>query len=155
MKYIAHRGLFNGPDSNLENNPDQIKLALAKGYDCEIDLWYKSNGGFFLGHDAPTYNVEYEFISSEGLWIHAKNLAALYYLTNTPLNYFWHEGDERTLTSHQYIWTYPEKTLSKRSIMLMPEWADPTLESTRTVECFGICSDYIEKIIDIRGDSVL
>ena len=155
MIYIAHRGLFAGPESGIENDPEQIKFALNKGYDCEVDVWYKAENEWFLGHDAPTYNVSYDFIAQEGLWLHAKNLAALYYLTGTPLNYFWHENDSRTLTSHNYIWTYPEHKLSKHSIMLMPEWADPTLMSTKNVDCYGICSDYIEKIIDIQSGKVL
>jgi hypothetical protein len=155
MIYIAHRGLFAGPHAGIANEPYQIELALSKGYDCEIDVWYKAQDEWFLGHDGPEYNVSYDFIAQERLWLHAKNLAALYYLTGTPLNYFWHESDTQTLTSHHFIWTYPEKPLSKRSIMLMPEWADPTLESTKTVDCFGICSDYVEKIVDIRNDRVL
>ena len=155
MIYIAHRGLWAGPDANLENRPKQIEQALAKGYDCEIDIWYKANGEWFSGHESPEYQVDYDFISQPGLWLHAKNLAALYYLTETPLNYFWHESDTQTLTSHCYIWTYPARPLSKHSIMLMPELADPTLESIRSVDCCGICSDYIEKIIDIRSGNVL
>jgi hypothetical protein len=155
MIYIAHRGLFAGPEHGIENDPDQIRLALSKGYDCEVDVWYKAEDEWFLGHDEPTYNVDYDFISQEGLWLHAKNLAALYYLTGTPLNYFWHESDSRTLTSHHYIWTYPEQTLSKHSIMLMPEWSDPTLMSTKDAKCYGICSDYVEKIIDIQSGKVL
>ena len=149
MIYIAHRGLFAGPDVNLENRPEQIKLALRKNYDCEIDVWYKADGEWFLGHDRPDYQVDYDFIAQEGLWLHAKNLAALYYLTGTPLNYFWHENDTQTLTSHQYIWTYPGKTLSKHSIMLMPEWNDPEFVDIKNVDCYGICSDYVEKIQSI------
>ena len=38
MKLIAHRGLFNGPNKELENNPDQIEKAWNLGFDCEIDL---------------------------------------------------------------------------------------------------------------------
>lgn len=149
MIYIAHRGLFDGPNPGVENEPSQIELALAKGYDCEIDVWYKAEDEWFLGHDAPTYNVSYDFIAQEGLWLHAKNLAALYYLTGTPLNYFWHENDTQTLTSHQYIWTYPNKQLSKRSIMLMPEWSDPEFANIKNANCYGICSDYVEKIKSI------
>ena len=37
MKYIAHRGLTDGPDSELENRPDQILESLANGYHCEIE----------------------------------------------------------------------------------------------------------------------
>ena len=153
MIYIAHRGLFAGPDANLENRPEQIKEALHQGYDCEIDVWYKADGEWFLGHDGPDYQVDYDFIAQEGLWLHAKNLAALYYLTGTPLNYFWHESDDYTLTSHHYIWAYPEKQLSKHSIMLMPELADPELISTKAVDCFGICSDWVEKIQALRENN--
>ena len=39
MIYIAHRGLTNGPDAQLENNPFQIAKAVKEGYDCEVDLW--------------------------------------------------------------------------------------------------------------------
>jgi hypothetical protein len=155
MIYIAHRGLFAGPDKGIENDPEQIQEALQRGYDCEVDVWYKAEGEWWLGHDAPTYNVGYDFIAQARLWLHAKNLAALYYLTGTPLNYFWHESDTQTLTSHHYIWTYPDRPLSKHSIMLLPEWTDPTLMSTKDADCYGICSDYIEKIIDIQSGKVL
>ena len=54
MIYIAHRGLFNGPDKEKENSPAQINQALFKGYDVEVDVWFK-DGKWFLGHDEPTY----------------------------------------------------------------------------------------------------
>ncbi len=44
MIYIAHRGLFQGPDKEKENHPDQIRKALKKRYDCEVDVWWKSDG---------------------------------------------------------------------------------------------------------------
>jgi hypothetical protein len=47
MKLIAHRGLFNGPDVNLENRPQQIETALSRGFDCEVDLWIV-DGNMFL-----------------------------------------------------------------------------------------------------------
>jgi hypothetical protein len=52
MIYIAHRGLFQGPDKEKENHPDQIRKALKKRYDCEVDVWWKSDG-WWLGHDEP------------------------------------------------------------------------------------------------------
>ena len=149
MKYIAHRGLVNGPDKELENRPDQITSSLAKGYDCEIDLRVIDDK-FYLGHDNPDYQVEEEFIQQSGLWIHAKNLAALHYLSKTDLAYFWHQNDDCVITSNGYIWTYPEKELTDRSIRLMPEWADPTLASTRDDTCYAICSDFIIAIDELR-----
>lgn len=145
MKLIAHRGLTSGPNSNLENQPDQIMFALNQGYDCEIDLWILDNQ-YYLGHDAPTYKIDWSFLEKQGLWIHAKNIEALYVLgVNNKLNFFWHQEDYFTLTSHGYIWTYPGNLLTKNSISVLPEWQDPELKNL-DLNCYGICSDYILKI---------
>ena len=61
MILIAHRGLIDGPDVNLENRPEQIEFVLSKGFHCEIDVWYKKEG-WFLGHDRPDYKVNERFI---------------------------------------------------------------------------------------------
>ena len=145
MIYIAHRGLIHGPDSKIENNPVQIKKALDLGYDCEIDFWSIDNQ-YYLGHDTPDYKINWEFLEQPGLWIHAKNLDALYILTAQPrLNFFWHQNDDYVITSQQYIWTYPGKPITPQSILVMPEWHNPSLVGIDTT-CLGICSDYIEKI---------
>jgi hypothetical protein len=144
MKYIAHRGLTDGPNINLENWPDQISKSLDSGYDCEVDLWVVDSD-FYLGHNGPDYQVSYKFLEQTGLWIHAKNLSALHWLTQTDLEYFWHQEDDFTLTSHNYIWTYPGKELTQHSVMVMPEWNDPKFENLN-YNCYGICSDYVAKI---------
>jgi hypothetical protein len=144
MKLIAHRGLLNGPDVNLENRPEQIELALSRGFDCEVDLWVV-NSEFYLGHDRPDYAIDKKFLDKFGLWIHAKNLAALRWLTDTSLWYFWHEEDNYTLTSNKFIWTYPNRELTQRSIAVLPELHDPEFKNLPT-NCFAICSDYVEKI---------
>jgi hypothetical protein len=123
-------------------------LALHKGYDCEIDLRV-IDGKFYLGHDNPDYQVEEEFIQRPGLWIHAKNLTALHYLSTTDLAYFWHQNDDCVITSNVYIWTYPEKELTDRSIRLMPEWKDPEFTTILDNRCYAICSDYVEAIKEI------
>jgi hypothetical protein len=145
MRYIAHRGLFNGPDKLLENRPEQIELALQKGYDCEVDLWVV-NSECWLGHDGPQYLINESFLNHIGLWIHAKNLAALRWLRNTSLNYFWHENDKFTLTSHNWIWTNPGNDLTSISIMVMPEVTDSTLSICKNTQCYAICSDFVEQI---------
>ena len=146
MILIAHRGLIDGPDSAFENNPKAIDLAFRKGYDCEVDVRY-INGKWFLGHDDPTYEVDYEFLRQPGLWLHAKNLDALYILgaEKNRLNFFWHQEDDFTLTSQGYIWTYPGKELTRYSVQVMPEWQDKNLKNINST-CFGICSDYVERI---------
>jgi hypothetical protein len=144
MKLIAHRGLINGPNKERENHPDQIKQALQKGYDCEIDIRWIDNV-WYLGHDNPDHPVPYEFLEHPGLWIHAKNLDALYVLgADTKLNFFWHQEDDHTLTSQGYIWTYPGKGLTENSVMVMPEWEDATLTNAREADCYAVCSDFVE-----------
>ena len=146
LRLIAHRGLISGPDKELENNPVQIKQSLDQGLDCEVDVRY-IDGKWILGHDTPDYPIEYSFLKHPGLWIHAKNLDALFMLgTDIKLNYFWHQEDDFTLTSQGYIWTYPGKTLTMNSICVMPEWGDPGLHHVKELKSFGICSDFINKI---------
>lgn len=141
---IAHRGLINGPSKELENRPDQILTAIDQGFDCEVDVRY-IDGKWFLGHDNPDYEIPFEFLKKPELWIHAKNLDALYMLGNTYTNYFWHQGDDFTLTNFGWIWTYPGNPLTKNSVCVMPEWNDPEFKNLNT-NCYGICSDYVERI---------
>lgn len=146
MKLISHRGLLNGPNKNLENQPYQIQTALNKGYDCEVDLWVFDDR-LYLGHDGPQYSITEQFIQQSGLWIHAKNLYALHWLLNTNLVYFWHQEDHFTLTSNGYIWTYPGKPLTDKSIMVLPEWEDKTLGNVKDAKCHGVCTDYINLLV--------
>jgi len=149
MKLIAHRGLFDGPNKDLENHPDQIQAAWRLGFDCEIDIRV-IDGELWLGHDEPQYKITHNFLEQGPLWIHAKNFAALRYLSITNLNYFWHQEDDYTLTSKKIIWAYPGKEVDSRSVMVCPEMVDPDLTSTIDVNCFGICSDYVSKIKQLR-----
>jgi hypothetical protein len=150
MRIIAHRGLINGPDPNLENLPEQILTSLQLGFDCEIDVSY-INGKWFLGHDTPDYEVPFGFLRLTGLWLHAKNLAALHQLSTTDLAYFWHQGDDVVITSNGYLWTYPEKPLTDRSIRLMPEWHDPELTTVKDCGAWAVCSDYAVKLRSLLG----
>ena len=149
MKFIAHRGLTKGPSKTLENQPQQIRSALAQGFDCEVDLWV-FDGRFYLGHDGPQYNITEEFINTPGLWIHAKSLETLLWLTTDAphLTFFTHDKDPQTITSNHYIWTYPGERLTDRSIQLMPEWNDPELKNV-DFNCYAICSDFVEKLKSI------
>jgi hypothetical protein len=147
MKLIAHRGLTDGPNSAIENHPDQLMKATANGFDCEIDLW-RVNSRMWLGHDDPMYAIDQEFLETFrfSFWIHAKNLEALQWLTTTiRYTYFWHETDSFTLTNNNYIWTYPGQELTSRSIAVLPEWNDPQFKNLNKT-CYGICSDYVNEI---------
>jgi len=144
MKLIAHRGNIHGPNPSLENAPQYILDAIHQGYDCEIDVHYIENE-YYLGHDRPDYKIELSFLiaHSSSLWIHCKNFEAFDKLIQLKeLNIFWHEDDKYTLTSHQYIWAYPKMKVSKRCIILLPEWSDFLFDK----DGYGICSDYVENI---------
>ena len=147
MIYIAHRALFNGPDATLENHPEQVLRALNEGFDAEVDAWCVDSE-WYLGHDAPTYPISLNFLNTRRLWVHCKNIAAIVELSEMAYrcNYFWHQEDDCTLTSTNYIWTYPGKPLTNKSVMVMPEYVDTTLTNTVNVDCYAICSDYVKQI---------
>ena len=83
MKIIAHRGNLTGPNALTENSPDQINLCISKGYDVEIDVWYREEN-FYLGHDNPIFKIPFSYLleRKERLWIHCKNQNALFKFNN-------------------------------------------------------------------------
>lgn len=149
MKYIAHRGLIDGPNENLENDPEHIILTLSKGFDCEVDLW-RVNNKWFIGHDGPFYEVGEDFVGKHGLWLHCKNLDALYELSIRTFRYefFWHQEDDFTLTSGGYIWTYPGKDLTTNSIAVQPEAKEEWWEWTKNLNSlYGVCTKHVKRFI--------
>lgn len=151
MKIIAHRGNLYGPNPGRENHPDYIAKALYWGFDVEIDAWI-INDKIYLGHDEPTYEAtEYfqykgkwwdyngNFIDSPALWIHCKNFEALNDNWFFHGHKFTHDQDDYTLTSTNYIWTYPRKLpLARNSIAVMPE----RVPGWDISKAGGVCTDY-------------
>ena len=140
MKLISHRGNILGIQPGLENMPEYIESAIIKGYDVEIDVWYKN--GFYLGHDNPQYKVDIKFLKKPEVWCHAKNIEALAKMLNEKdIHCFWHQEDDYTITSNGFIWTYPNKLLYYNNICVLPELG----YNGNINNCYAICSDYIEK----------
>ena len=137
MILISHRANISGPDPENENTPDKIICVLDLGLDCEIDVW-RVDGNFYLGHDDPTYPIDWKFLCKPNLWIHAKNLEALSNMPNN-VNFFWHESDSYTLTSEGYIWTFPDKKTCRKSVAVdnNKNWRD------KNYNCFAVCTDYV------------
>ena len=142
MIHISHRGLVNGADKNLENNPDQITHLNQKNINVEIDVRFYKNK-FYLGHDEPIYEITKSFLQNDKLWCHAKNYEALDALTKIDCHYFWHQEDDYTITNKGFIWVYPGKPLIKNSISVLPENFD-----IDTSNCYGVCTDYVSRYID-------
>ena len=148
MRFIAHRGNTSGPNPETENTTLAIDKAISQGFDSEIDVW-TFNGKIFLGHDAPSFEIDMEWIEErrDALWVHCKNIESVIYFskydsifgsTIPAFNFFWHETDRITLTSKGAIWAYPGNQPIHGSIAVMPELNDDDLS-----DCLGICSDYI------------
>ena len=137
MKMISHRGNLYGPDLERENHPDYITEAIDAGYDVEIDVWYLDNE-YWLGHDNPQYKTNLKFLKNRRLWCHAKNLAAMEILYKNEIHCFWHESDKRVFTSKGYIWTYPDRAVCSRSVIVCHD-----KNKFDKINCFGICTDYV------------
>lgn len=146
MILIAHRGNINGRMESWENEPTYIDLAIQKGYDVEVDVWYK-DGILWLGHDKPEYGVDFRWFRDRvtKLWVHCKNIEAVLFFKNSGygIHYFWHENDKITLTSEGYIWAFPGNQPIKDSIAVMPEIHNDDVSSA-----IGICSDNVEMFKD-------
>lgn len=140
MKLIAHRGNTKGPSNELENSPGLIERAVKKGYDVEVDVWYVDSK-YWLGHDAPKYEMGSYWLYHPKLWRHAKNFEALRRMLDAGVHCFAHEKDERTVTSRGYIWTYPGTEYDNKSIVVVQ---GPIVGEVP--KAYGICSDYVEFI---------
>jgi hypothetical protein len=140
MIYISHRGNIDKKDTSKENTPEYITSALNSGWDVEIDVWLIGDY-FFLGHDAPTAQIDENFLLQNHLWIHAKNIDALNHL-RLKTNCFFHDRDDVVLTSHFYLWTYPGKQLTPNSIAVLPETIND-IKLFTLKKAHGICSDII------------
>ena len=146
MKLIAHKGNVNGPDPSKENTPEQIEWCIDNGYDVEIDIRYNpDNDKFYLGHDEHQHEVNWWWLAGKSahLWIHCKDLTTLHEFTaNTSgYNYFWHQGDDYTLTSKGQIWASSGKPYKDDTVIVVE---NP--EDVKEYDCYGICSDYVGKI---------
>jgi hypothetical protein len=140
MKLISHRGNLYGPNPNEENNPQYIIDTLELGYDVEIDVWYIDNK-FYLGHDYAKYEIDIKFLLNEKLWCHSKNLDALNEMLNNGIRCFWHQNDDFTLTSDGFIWTYPNKETTIKSIIVCLDDTLPNNLNKNNI--YGICGDNV------------
>lgn len=148
--FISHRGNLFHKIPEKENTISYIELAINSGFDCEIDVW-KIGNKFFLGHDEPMHNVSLSFLINHlnVLWIHCKNYEALAHLSAIfDLNVFWHQSDNYTLTSKNYIWTYPNVCISEvnnMSIIVLDD-SNKTDLTKEQLLFGGFCADNIASI---------
>ena len=140
MILISHRGNINGRIPERENTKSYIREALDLGFDVEIDVWRIGNK-YYLGHDSVQESVSKDFLLQRGVWVHSKSVNALNVCLNDNIHCFFHNTDDVTLTSRNFMWVYPGKSLGRDasiSILVLPETDD-------VPHCYGICDDNINK----------
>ena len=144
MKFISHRGNTRGINNKKENTIEYINQALEEDFDVEIDVFYYKNE-FWFGHDEPINRIKNtKILNSENIWTHAKNIDAAYNLLKFKnANFFWHQEDNITLTSKNFLWTYPNQQLTQKSICVLPE-IQKSLSIEMLNKIYGICSDNID-----------
>jgi hypothetical protein len=137
MLIISHRGNVHGPNI-LENHPDYIWETLIKGYDVEIDIWYKH--GLYLGHDYPQYKIDFSFLNNH-MWLHCKNIEAFNFLSGFKrFNSFMHDSGI-TKSTHGFLMVAPGLEINNKSIVFMPE----LVKDWDISKAYGVCTDYPEK----------
>jgi len=147
MILISHRGNTNGRFDSHENEPTYIDLAISRGYEVEIDVWF-IDGILYLGHDTPQYGINLNFLveRKDKLWIHTKNFDALSILIETNLRIFYHEKENHTIINNtKNIWSHKLTEANNNSIIPLLG-KDDALKSIDFKHVFGICSDYVESI---------
>ncbi|MBV6513837.1 MAG: hypothetical protein FMNOHCHN_03393 [Ignavibacteriaceae bacterium] len=156
MLLISHRGNVSGRNPERENTKEYIEEALSLGFYVEVDLWV-DHGKFYLAHtyqgiggcaDVVFYSfknppISPSFLTKERLLIHCKNIDALKVCIDSGgLNYFYHEKDKLTISSHGWIIAHSDNKPIGNTIHMLPEIKGYSKDSLK--DCAGICSDIIE-----------
>ncbi len=107
MKFIAHRGNFQGSDHDCENTPGAICEALDRGLDVEVDVWYHANK-FWLGHDVPSVSVRTNLLDNQRVWCHAKSVQTLEVLNRLGIHCFFQSDEPAVFTSKGFLWIHSD-----------------------------------------------
>ena len=54
---------------------------------------------------------------------------------------FWHENDQRVLTSKGYVWTYPYKQIIDNAVVVI---LDKELDYDYVSRAIAVCGDYVQ-----------
>jgi len=144
-RWILHRGLSAGPDSELENVEAHLWKQLTDGWDIECDVWCDEQGRWWLGHDGPEHRIcdVDRLLKHPRAWVHCKNLRALQEcVAGKGRTFFFHDTDTAVLTSSGHIWAYPGNIVGgQMGVCVMPERNGFRLTDITGVS--AVCSDYM------------
>jgi len=136
-----------GQRNPKENTVQAVEEAISLGYEVEIDVW-KTNDGWFLGHDCPENKVSLFFliINCRKLWFHCKNGAAFNILK--WLGGFMHDSEpqvEAHTVFNKFSWNHSSNHYyDSKTVCVMPELH--SLEPQDYSAAYGVCSDDIVNI---------
>jgi hypothetical protein len=164
---ISHRGNLIGQNPAHENNPihidrilkllDLISDKMAFALLIELDV-YKDGFNWYLGHDGPTYKVDFSYLKHPRFILHAKNIEAFNELFLHGLHTFFHDSDALTMTNRGFIWAHVNTDLNNwhgdvlgKTIAVMPE-VKMTNNLHTLNKCAGICTDYAGKYLELKLD---
>lgn len=137
--FIAHRGNYDGIQTERENTIDYLRQAYNMGFGVECDLQVQ-DGVLYFGHDEPQETADWHFLLRPYVFCHAKTVDTMQVLMNGGAHCFWHEEDQLTLTNRGLMWCYPGVyPVHAKSIWLDLQGYDtPCIKDTNI---FGVCGD--------------
>jgi hypothetical protein len=142
MIKIAHRGNFEGRNTERENDPGYVYTALNSGYNVVVDVWLIDKI-WYLGHSFPKVAIDISWIQDNRIWVHAKNLEGYVSLYNNPkVHVFWHDKDEYVFTSKGIKWANVGVETND-GIMFLPEHDEIVAAKIRDndISPLGVCSN--------------
>ena len=115
--------------------------GLSYGAYSDAFLKFKDSYDYFVFIEDDLVTVKKDYLKNENFWCHAKNLNALHWMLQEEILCFWHQEDDYTMTSNGFIWTYPLKDVTEKSIIVCKTLEDTLKYSKMNV--YGICSDHV------------
>lgn len=137
---IAHLGNIAGRRPDKENQLKYLQAALDAGWHVCAEVIFQ-NGAFLLPTLKGWQPAPPAFFSKQRVWSRCHDADTLDALCNIGAHCFLASRADLTpvLTSHQFIWTLPQRELVARSIAVYPELAESGwLEQ---YEPAGLCSN--------------
>lgn len=142
MLVYAHRGNLTGSISENENTIGQIKRALAKNVNVEVDVFY-INDILYLGHDKPQEKIEKEFLKNNRILTHAKDIQTMFYLSQfREINSFIQKDENISVSTHGNVIVHQHYSFNLDWANSKTIMVDLNLNKYKTPNVGGIITDF-------------
>lgn len=148
MYFISNKGNVSGINESRESTEKYIEEAMKQGYDVKIDLW-SIDDRLFLGNHIPKYETDKDWIYkwTRKLWIHCKNIDALYFCFECHAHSFWQEYDDYTITTEGMIWARPGIISPNQFCVMENPDMYLKIDDLKNIPKAGVCSNNIEYLL--------